>query len=95
VTDSHGGMLKSESRKQGYFRRREGQSECLWISIADIEMDANLEKMKACIRATKICLGKTKASRKTGQKKTRAEMKTCLEETKGQSRKDRGRSGAL
>jgi hypothetical protein len=46
------------------------------------EMDANLEKMKACIRATETCLGKTKASRKAGQKQKRAEMKTSLEETK-------------
>jgi hypothetical protein len=46
-------------------------------------MNANLEKMKACLRATAACLGKTEGRIETGQESREAEIKTALEEMKG------------
>jgi archaellum component FlaC len=65
----------------------------------NVLMDANLEKMKACLEVTEASLGKMEAMIRAGQEQMGIKIMTGLEEMKATvrslSREDTGHCGAL
>jgi hypothetical protein len=59
-------------------------------------MDANLEKMKACLEVTEACLGNMETMIRAGQKQMGIKIMTGLDEMKATVRTlSRGHCGAL
>jgi hypothetical protein len=65
------------------------------IEKNDDDRDGRRPRKDDSLQSDRDLSRKDEGLEKTGQKQTRAKMKTCLEETKTNQEKIRGRTGAL